>query len=181
MSAIGVLAAGGLSVRLRSAAFLALVPPVFAVTFGEYVHVHQVVVAVAFAVVLAGRGPRSLRAIAFTAAVALALPLQTLGEGFGSVRAVILDPTPALLAADRPEAFAENVNIVWTRFKAERDSRSFLEQTLIKIPDWLALVILVGSASALGGSSLGTTARALGRRGAAAAPAFGERISPATQ
>jgi hypothetical protein len=154
---VGVIASGALARRYGSAVPLAVVPPVFAVSFGEYVHVHHISVAVVAALWLAGCGPRRIRPWAFAAACVVALPFQSVAEAMGgdAPRRNVPDPRPALLAADRPTDYADEVNAVWTRFKAARNPLTPLEQTAVKLPYWLALLTLVGASSALAGHAVG--------------------------
>lgn len=73
MAAVGVLLARAAALRLRSAAFLVLVPPAVAVFGGAFVHLTQMAVAVPAALLLADRS-RAARPYAAAALVLLAIP-----------------------------------------------------------------------------------------------------------
>jgi hypothetical protein len=74
MLAAGAFIAGRLALRTRNAAFLACVPPAFAVFGGTFIHVTQIAAALPAAVLLAGYATRTVRTLAIVALLALAVP-----------------------------------------------------------------------------------------------------------
>jgi hypothetical protein len=72
--AVGVVAAGALARKTKNAAFLACVPPAFAVFGGAYIHVTQIVAAVPTAILLIPYLEGVRRNIAIIALLLLAVP-----------------------------------------------------------------------------------------------------------
>ncbi|MBV8345688.1 MAG: DUF2029 domain-containing protein [Candidatus Eremiobacteraeota bacterium] len=74
MLAAGAIVAGLLARRTRNDAFLAAIPPAFAVFGGTFIHVTQIAVALPAAALLVAYSPRERRALAVVALLALAVP-----------------------------------------------------------------------------------------------------------
>jgi hypothetical protein len=158
MLAAGVLVGRAAVARTGDPAFAVTVPVAAALLGGPFLHDHQLAAAIPLGLMLAGR--LRVRGRAWTAAVAavclLAIPWQSIAE-FSAGRALlpqhrVVATAAAAPPAPRPDEIAEVPYAAFVDAFADRDDRrTRLEQTLWKLPSWLALAALAGLAARLAG------------------------------
>jgi hypothetical protein len=152
MLGVGIAIARGAVARAGDRAFAVLVPAAAVLLGGPFLHDHQLAAALPLGLTLAGGFAAGSRPWLATvvAVVLLAVPWQSFAE-FSAV--VDRLPARAVAAAppDPPAALpGQSAEIPYTAFVdafADRDDRrTRLEQTLWKLPSWLALLALGGLA-----------------------------------
>jgi hypothetical protein len=152
MLTLGLAIARGVVVRTGDAAFAVTIPAAAVLLGGPFLHDHQLAAALPLGLMLAGSVPAGSRAwtAAVMAVVLLAIPWQSLAEFSAGVDRL---PPRAVGAApaDPPPARADQLaEVPYTAFVdafADRDDRrTRFEQTLWKMPTWLALIALCGLA-----------------------------------
>jgi len=151
----GIAVAGALARRTRDAAFLALVPPAFAVVGGTFLHLAQVGVAIpALVLLLASGAPAGrLRALAFAALVALSIPWRSVADAPPFAAVLWPHPSPprpvgALPAG--PDTYAETTEIAFRRAGGYgSNGGSTLEELALKLPTWGALLAFAALAAGL--------------------------------
>ena len=154
MVVAGIALARALAKRYADQAFLVLLPPAFALVFGTFVHLAQMAVALPAVALLIGHArPPWLRRAAYAALLALAIPWGSVADSaaFGALLwPHAAAPRHVALPAADAAALAEQTE---SDFMAGggygSNGGSVLENIVIKLPTWLALLVLVAVSARL--------------------------------
>ena len=154
MATVGIVLAARLARALRDPAFVALVPPAFALLGGAYAHIHQMAFALPLAFMFVARRS-AWRPLAFVALFLLAVPWQTFAEMpfvYSRLpRPPHVDVRPAMRELAGGERLAEDEWGLWETLSV-RDRRTPAQRFETKLPTWLGLIALTIAAFGLAAS-----------------------------